>query len=77
MVTSAKQISYADMAEALVELLDDKNSDEIFTEIPTEGRVRRYLYNGFNEEEHMVEYEQTGKAWDTSTFKPTGKEYNL
>lgn len=77
MVTSDKQISYADIAEALTELLDDKNSEEIFAEVPTEGRVRRYLYNGFNEEEHMAEYEQTGKAWDISTFKPTGKEYNL
>jgi len=24
----------------------------------------------------MVEYEQTGKAWDETTLIPTGKEFN-
>lgn len=77
MKISDKQISHEDLNVGFSELLERKKSTEIFQTIPAENRIRRYLYNGFNEEEHMIEYEQTGKAWDLSTFKPTGKEFNL
>lgn len=77
MMVSDKQVAYEDVAEMLVELLDGKNSQEIFAELPTDGRVRRYLYNGFQSEENMYEYEQTGKAWETETFNKTGREFNL
>ncbi len=77
MLISNKQISYADLCEAFIELLDHKSSTEIFKDIPTEGRVRRFINNSFNHEEHMEEYEQTDKAWNTKTLTPTGKEYNL
>ncbi|MBO4812793.1 sulfatase-like hydrolase/transferase [Candidatus Saccharibacteria bacterium] len=77
MVVSDKQISYADLYNGFIELLDNKSSTEIFKDIPTEGRIRRYLYNGFNEEEHMYEYEQTGHAWEADKLKPTGREFDL
>ncbi len=77
MIESKKQISYEDLAEAFVELLDGKNSEEIFKEVPEDGRVRRYIYNGFNHEEHMVEYELKGKAWDATALVETGREFNL
>ncbi len=77
MLISNKQISYADLCEAFIELLDHKSSTEIFKNIPTEGRIRRFINNSFNHEEHMEEYEQTDKAWNTKTLTPTGKEYNL
>lgn len=77
MFISNKQISYADLCEAFTELLDNKSSTEIFKDIPTEGRIRRFINNSFNHEEHMEEYEQTDKAWNTKTLTPTGKEYDL
>ena len=77
MIESKKQISYEDLAEAFVELLDGKNSEEIFKEVPEDGRVRRYIYNGFNHEEHMVEYELKGEAWDATALVETGREFNL
>ena len=76
-IVSDKQVSYADLQKAFIELLSGKNSTEIFSEIPTSGRTRRFIYNGFNEEEHMYEYEQTGKAWETTSLQPTGKVYDL
>lgn len=77
MLVSDKQVSYEDLCQAFIELTDGRSSTEIFSELPTDGRVRRYLYNGFENEEVMPEYEQTGKAWDTSTFKPTGRSFDL
>lgn len=77
MLVSNKQISYADLVEAFTELLKDKKSTEIFTDIPTEGRTRRYLNNSFKGEDHMQEYETTDNAWKAESLKPTGKEFNL
>ncbi len=77
MLVSKKQVSYADLCQAFTELLDGRPSTEVFSELPTDGRVRRYLLNPYLHEEHMEEYEQTGKAWDTTTFKPTGRSFDL
>lgn len=77
MKTSDKQISYEDLSDAFIELLDNKQSTEIFKDIPNTDRIRRYIYNGYGAEEHMLEYTQTGNAWDDSGLQPTGKEFNL
>ena len=76
-VISKKQISYIDLCEGFIELLDGKSSTEIFKDVPTSGRVRRFLNNSFNKEEHMQEFEQTGHAWETENFKPTGRTFDL
>ena len=75
MKVSDKAISYTDLNDAYADLLNDKKSDELFTDI-TDKRERRYLFYLFNKEEHMVEYTQTGKAWDLNTLVKTGKEFN-
>ncbi len=77
MPISNKQISFVDLHEAFIELLKHKDSTEIFDNIPTEGRTRRFIHNSFNHEEHMEEFEQTDKAWNTKTLKPTGREFIL
>ena len=77
MQVSEKQVSYKDLPQAFIELLSDKNSTEIFTDIPTSGRTRRYLDNLFKSEDHMKEYTTTDNAWKTESLKPTGKEFNL
>ena len=74
---SEKQVSHADLSNAFTELLEDKKSTEIFADVPTDGRIRRFLFNEFNKEEHMIEYEQTGKAWDKETLKATGRVFDL
>lgn len=77
MQISKKQVSYVDLSQAFIELLSNKNSTEIFADIPTEGRTRRYIDNHFNGEDHMEEYETTDNAWKAESLKPTGREFNL
>lgn len=77
MVVSEKQVSYADLANAFMDLLDDKKSTEIFSDIETSGRVRRFIWNGYQQEENMQEYESTGKAWELDKLQPTGKVFSL
>ena len=77
MRVSKKQVSFADLAEMFEDLLDDKNSTELFENVEEEGRERRYLYYVFNYEDHMVEQTLNGKAWETEKMTPTGKEFNL
>ena len=77
MLVSDKQVSYEDLCQAFTELIDGRSSTEIFSELPTDGRVRRYINNHYSAEEHMDEYEQTGKAWDVTTLKLTGRSFDL
>ena len=72
---SDKPISYEDLTNAYLDLLDGKKRTELFKDIPNK-RMRRYLLYAYTKENHMVEYEQTGKAWDLETLKKTGREFN-
>ena len=75
MNTSDKPISQEDLINIYDDLLDGKKSTELFKDIPNK-RTRRYLLYAYTKENHMVEYEQTGKAWDLETLKKTGREFN-
>ena len=75
MNVSDKAISYADLNSAYTDLLNGKKSNELFKDI-TNKRDRRYLFYIYNQEDHMIEYTQTGKAWDLNTLVKTGKEFN-
>lgn len=75
MYTSDKPISYFDLMDAYNDLLEDKKSNELFTNIEY-PRTRRYLWYIWTKEDHMVEYEQTGKAWETEKMVKTGREFN-
>lgn len=75
MQISDKAISYEDLNGAFSDLLNDKQSSELFENIGNE-RKRRFLFYSWTKEDHMVEYEVTGKAWDISKFKATGREFN-
>lgn len=75
MLKSDIPISFDDLNEAYIKLLDGAKSDEIFNNID-KNRKRRYLLYKYKYEDCMVEYEQTGKAWDETTLIPTGKEFN-
>lgn len=75
LVSSSKPISYADLQEAYAELLSGAQGEEVFSKVQDTPRTRRYVHYEYNEDEHMWEYEQTGKARDTETLLPTGEEY--
>ena len=57
------------------ELLDGKKSTELFLNIDN-NRIRRYLWYQWPNEENLVEYEQSGEAWNMDTLVKTGKEFN-
>ena len=74
MITSDIPLSYEDLNEAYIELLEGKKSTDLFKNIDI-NRIRKFLKNPYEEENHMVEYEQKGKAWDKSTISETGQIY--
>ncbi len=75
METSDLPISYADLPDTFIELMNDKQTSEIFQDIDKD-RVRRFIDNFFNDEDSMTEYEQRGKAWDPSAMNKTGIKFN-
>lgn len=75
MIRSKIPVSYIDLNSAYVDLLNGKDSTELFSDIDL-NRERRYMWYKYTKENHMVEYVQKGKAWDEETLVPTGKEFN-
>ena len=76
MQVSEAPVSFEDLQEAYCRLMDGKQSDEIFDWKEGDTRERRFLWYSFLDEDHMVEYMQTGHAQDMDTMVPTGREYN-
>ena len=68
-------VSYEDLGQAYKQLLNDETSEELFKDIDP-NRKRRYLLYKYLEENHMIEYEQTGTADNEDTMVPTGREFN-
>lgn len=68
-------VSFEDLNAAYMQLLNGESSDKLFQNIDSE-RNRRLLWYEYTKENHMVEYKQTGKAWDKSTLTKTGKVYD-
>ena len=75
MIMSDKAISYDDLMDAYLDLLNDKKSTEIFNNISSE-RVRKFIWYLYLEEDHMEELVSAGKAWDFESMEKTGVEYN-
>jgi len=73
---SNKPISFVDLNDAYKDLLDNKNSSELFANI-TNDRTRNYLLYEYGATDHMEEYETKDKAWETDKLYKTGKEFNL
>ncbi|MBR0372721.1 hypothetical protein IJH72_02145, partial [Candidatus Saccharibacteria bacterium] len=72
---SDKPISFEDLGDAFNDLYLGKPSTELFKNI-TSPRDRTIIYYVWNEEDHMVEEVQTGKAWDETTIKETGNVFD-
>ncbi len=71
--TSLKSVSYADFADALVEMMKGGIPEETLPE----RKERRYFYYYYSLERHLEEYIQHGYAWDDQNIVPTGKTYDL
>lgn len=75
MQTSQIPVSYVDLPQAYVRLMDGQQSDKVFDWKEGDVRERRFLYYDAGQEEIMVEYIQTGHAQDMTTMVPTGREF--
>lgn len=75
MITSEIPVSYEDLCDTFIKLLDDKKSTELFQNIDKD-RIRRFIDNPAGGEDIMTEYEQRGKAWDRSAIYETGNKFN-
>lgn len=75
--TSDKALWFPDLLEAYNELLNGKKSSELFTYVTDEHRDRIVIQIPFQHEDHMIEWVQTGKAWDEKTLTKTGRIFDL
>lgn len=76
MLESDRAISYVDLQDAFCDLIDGKQSTEIFTELEP-GRTRTIIWQKYTKEYHKVEYETTGTAREPWKIIPTGNVYDL
>ena len=74
MHTSDIAVSYEDLTNAYMQLLEGEKTESLFKDIDP-NRVRRFIDNPFENEDTMIEYEQRGKAWDSSATVETGREF--
>lgn len=73
---SDKPVSYFDLPQAYTDLLDGKQSAELFPEAEY-PRTRTVIWYEIYKEEHMVEYATDGKATEWDKFRETGNVYDL
>lgn len=71
---SARPVSCQDLQEAFSDLIDGKQSGELFADFEP-GRVRTIMWQKMWNERDIVEYATTGKAYELEKFVPTGNEY--
>lgn len=73
---SDKPVSYLDLPDAYVDLLNGKQTAELFpdAEYP---RTRTVIWYEIYKEEHKEEYQTDGKATEWDKFVNTGKVYDL
>lgn len=76
MKISGAPVSYEDLAGAYGRLLEGSLSDACFEYQEGDYRERRYLLYKYMDEDHMVEYVQTGYAGDEETLVPTGRTFD-
>lgn len=76
LVYSDKPVSYLDLPQAYNDLLDGKQSSELFPEAEY-PRTRRVIWYEIYKEEHMVEYQTDGKATEWDKFRETGAVFDL
>ena len=76
MQVSEAPVSYEDLWDAYMRLMDGKQSDTIFDWKEGDVRERRYLRYSFSETNHLVEYTQKGHAQDLDAMELTGRVFD-
>ena len=76
LIYSEKPVSYLDLPQAYEELLDGKQSTDLFSDVEY-PRTRKVIWYEIYKEEHMVEYETVGKATEWDKFHKTGAIFDL
>ena len=75
MYISQAPISQVDLQEAFSRLMSGSDSTEIFDWKEGDERERRYLFHYYLEDNHLIEYLQTGDVNNMETMLRTGKEF--
>lgn len=75
MMISDAPVSFEDLQEAYVRLLNNSLSTDIFDNSEGSQRKRRFLYYVFEKDECIMEYMQTGHAFNDDTMNATGNVY--
>lgn len=73
LLESDRSVSYMDLQDAFCDLIDGKQSTELFADLEP-GRKRTILSHITSTS--FTEYETTGKAWEVEKYTPTGNVYN-
>lgn len=73
---SDKPVSFLDLPQAYIDLLDGRQSAELFPEAEY-PRTRTVIWYEIYKEEHKEEYITDGKATEWEKFVSTGKTYDL
>ena len=73
---SEQPVSYEDLMDIYMRLLDGKPAEELIDYAEGEQRDRRIIVFDLAHKENFFEYRQTGYADDEDTMIPTGREYN-
>ena len=76
MQISEAPVSYEDLSQAYLRLMDGEQSDALFDWKEGDVRERRYLRYSFAEMNHMVEYSQKGHAQNLDTMELTGRVFD-
>lgn len=75
-IISEAPVSYMDLQEAYVRLMDGASGDQMFDWKNGDQRERRYLFYEKGDENHLIEYMQPGKADDAEAMYRTGNVYS-
>ena len=73
--TDDAPISYDDLQQAYLKLMDGAQSDAIFPWHEGDARERRFFDHELNNSGCLTEYVQTGHAEDMETLRPTGRVF--
>ncbi len=73
---SSAPISFGDLSDAYIGLLNGKKSDEVFKYSDGDSRTRRILLFQYTKEGYMKEYVTDGTADDYKSYVATGKIYD-
>lgn len=77
MLESDRAVSCLDLQDAFSDLIDGKQSTELFSGLEPGRRRTVIWYQNWDTQDPMLEYETTGSAWDIMAFTPTGNVYDL